>query len=215
VLLALVSGRTVPRPEPWLERDTTTSALITRAYMAAASGEIPRARDLLSKLRARSTTRLGAHGSTPEFIEALIAARTRHWTDVPGRIASPAREGSDRGRPVADPICDRIGTPAERWLVAQAYEQLGQPDSAAAFYLRMLGPEVPGINLIGLVHSFVHQRLVLLYARTGRLEEAERHLAILERNFTHPDPDLRHLLDDARAAVRGARGVAAAQAQSR
>jgi tetratricopeptide (TPR) repeat protein len=207
-LLALLSGRAVPRPEPWLERDTTTSALITRAYLAAAAGDTALAGRLLTKLRVRSTTRLGAHGSTPEFIESCIAARSGRWSDVVGRIARPAREGSDRGRPGSEPTADRIGVPAERWLVAQAYERLGQPDSAAAFYLRMLGPEQPGVGWTALVRSFVHQRLVMLYTHMGRLAEAERHLAMLERDFTRPDPDVRHLLDEARAAVRSAQGMA-------
>jgi hypothetical protein len=182
--------------------------------MAAVSGEIAVARDLLSRLRARPTIRLGAHGSTPEFIEAWIAARAGRWNDVVRLMAQPAREGSDRGREGATiPCYDRIGTPAERWLVAQAYERLDQPDSAAAFYVRMLGPDVPGVNLIGLVHTFVHQRLVLLYARMGRLDEAEQHLAILERDVTRPDPDVLRLLDEARAAVRSARGMARPEAR--
>jgi serine/threonine-protein kinase len=200
-LLALMSGRAVPRPEPWLERDTTTAALITRAYLAAAAADTALAGHLLTDLRARSTTRLGAHGSTPEFIEAYIVAHSGRWSDVVALIARPAREGSDRGRPGSEPTADRIGVPQERWLVAQAYERLGQPDSAAAFYLRMLGPEQPGLGMTALVHSFVHQRLVMLYVHMGRPTEAERHMAILERDFTRPDPDVRHLLDEARSAV--------------
>jgi hypothetical protein len=209
-LLAVMSGRPVPRPEPWLAGDTTTSALITRGYMAAAAGETTLARRMLTQLRARSTTQLGAHGSTPEFIEASIAAAAGRWTDVMRLIAQPARDGSDHGYNFS-PIGDRIGTPAERWLAAQAYERLDQPDSAVAMYLRMLGPDVPIYSLIGLVHPFVHQRLVLLYARMGRLEDAERHLAILERDVTRPDPDVRRLLDEARDAVRITRSMARAE----
>ena len=205
VLLAQLSGRTVPGPEPWLASDTTTSALITRGYMAAAAGETALARRLLARLRARSTTRLGAHGSTPEFIEASILAHAARWDEVVKLIAQPAREGSDQGSQRIDPVSDRIGTVAERWLVAQAYERLDQPDSAAAFYLRMLAP---GQIASGLVHSYALQRLVMLDARMGRLGEAERHLANLERDFSRPDPDVRHLLDEARAAVMNARSIA-------
>ncbi len=92
--------------------------------------------------------------------------------------------------------------------MAQAYERLGQPDSAAAFYLRLLGPEQPAMGWTALVHSFAHQRLVMLYSHMGRLAEAERHMAILERDFTRPDPDVRHLLDEARAAVGYSQGTA-------
>jgi tetratricopeptide (TPR) repeat protein len=199
IFLAVVSGRPVSGLEPWLERDTTTSALITRAFAAVASGDTARARHLLTQLRARSTTRLGAHGSTPEFIEAGIAARAGRWSDVVALIGQPAREGSDRGG--TWPL-DRIGTAPERWLVAQAYEKLGQPDSAAAFYLRMLEPAGSTFD------PFTRLRLVALLARTGRIEKATHELAILERDLTRPDPDVGRKLDEARSAVRAASGVA-------
>ena len=199
IFLAVVSGRPVPGLEPWLERDTTTSALITRAFAAAASGDTARARHQLTQLRARSTTRLGAHGATPEFIEAEIAARAGRWSEVVALIGQPAREGSDRGG--AWPL-DRIGTVPERWLVAQAYERLGQPDSAAAFYRRMLEPAGSTFD------PFTRLRLVALLARMGRIADAGRHLAILERDFTRPDPDVRRILDEARTAVRTASGMA-------
>jgi hypothetical protein len=55
----------------------------------------------------------------------------------------------------------------------------------------------------------------LLDARMGRIGEAEQHLAILEHDVMRPDPDIRHLLDDARAAVRSTRAVARPEAQRR
>jgi hypothetical protein len=109
-------------------------------------------------------------------------------------------------------VDDRIGIPHERWLVAQAYERLDQPDSAVAFHSRMIAPQTPSLGLPGLVHPFVHQRLVMLYTRMGRIEEAARHLAILERDCTRPDPDLRLRIDEARAAVRSARDMSRPQA---
>jgi hypothetical protein len=166
--------------------------------MAAAAGDTAAARRLLSALRALPTTRLAAHGNTVEFIEALIAARGARWGDVVALIAQPARDGSDRG----DSRFDRLGAAPERWLVAQAYERLGQPDSAVAFYDRLLAP-----GALSLTHSFARLRLVMLYARMGRAEAAERHFAVLERDCTNPDPDVRRLLDEARAAVRSARGM--------
>jgi tetratricopeptide (TPR) repeat protein len=198
ILLTLMAGTPVPRPEPWVERDTSTSALITRGYLAAASGDTSTARRLLEALRARSTTRFGAHGSTPAFIEAWIAARAGRWEDVVALIAQPARDGSDRG----GAGMDRVGAPSERWLVAQAYEHLGRPDSAAAFYSRMLSPS-PSFG-----SSFARQRLVVLCAGMGRIAEAETQLTALERDFTRPDPEVRHLLDEARTAVQRARSIA-------
>jgi tetratricopeptide (TPR) repeat protein len=199
VTLALASGQPVPRAAPWLERDTTTSGLITRAYMAAAAGDTSRARRLLAGIRSRPGTRLGANGSTPEFIEACIAARAGRWGDAIALIAVAAREGSDRG----DALFDRIGVTPERLLVAQAYERLGEPDSAAAFYLRLLGPECSRS-----LDSFAHQSLVMIYARMGRREEAEMHWQAFSVVFTSPDPVVRHLLDEARTAIVGLRAMA-------
>jgi hypothetical protein len=196
-MLAIAYGRPVPPAEPWVERDTTASGFITRAYLAAASGDTTSARRLLLELRARPSTRRGLHGATPEFVEACIAARGGRWGTVVELVAQAAREGSDRG----SGIVDRIGVAPERLLVAQAYEQLGRPDSAAAFYERLLAPESSRM-----LDSFARARLVVLYARMARWAEAGKHLAILERDFTRPDGDVRHLLDEARTAVRNARG---------
>ncbi len=200
VTLALASGRPVPRPEPWIERDTSTSAIITRGYLAAAAGDTSRARRLLSQLRTRSSVRLGTHGATPEFIEACIAAQARRWEDVLSLVAQPAREGADRG----SLGIDRIGVAPERWLVARAYEQLGRSDSAAAFYARLLAPDNANRSL----HSFARARLAVLHARMGHGPEARRQLEILEHDFTRPDPDVRRFLDEARAAVAGLRPAA-------
>ena len=108
---------------------------------------------------------------------------------------------------------DRIGPAQEQWLVSQAYEQLGQLDSAAAFCRRALAIPGSGFDNFLIGHSFIRQRLVLLCARTGRLEEAERELAVFERDFTHPDPDVRHLRDEAHSAVRSARVMSGPAAQ--
>jgi hypothetical protein len=56
----------------------------------------------------------------------------------------------------------------------------------------------------GLTHSFAHQRLVLLYARLGQLDEARRHWRVFSETFTTPDPELVHLVDEARAALASA-----------
>lgn len=203
VTLALASGRPVPAPAAWLERDTTTSALITRVYAAAARGDTTTARRQLAELRSRGSTRLGAHGSTPEFLEACIAARAGRWADVVSLIAKAALEGTDRG----SGSWDRIGVAPERLLVAQAYEQLGRPDSAAAFYSSLLDPDNPARTL----DSIARLKIVVLSARMGRSADAERHLAILKRDISNPDPDVARMLDEARAAVRVRRGLEMSQ----
>ena len=56
----------------------------------------------------------------------------------------------------------------------------------------------------GIAYSFAHQRLVLLYARMGRLEDARRHWKIFSETFTNPDPEVAHLVEEAREALLNA-----------
>jgi hypothetical protein len=58
--------------------------------------------------------------------------------------------------------------------------------------------------LRGLTHSFAHQRLVVLYARMGRPADARRHWRVFSETFTTPDPEMVHLVDEARAALASA-----------
>jgi tRNA A37 N6-isopentenylltransferase MiaA len=67
-------------------------------------------------------------------------------------------------------------------------------------------------GLRGVVVPFAHLRLVTLFARMGWLADAERHLAVVERCFTTPDPEVRRMLEEARSAVRSARGMARPEA---
>lgn len=98
-----------------------------------------------------------------------------------------------------------------RWLVAQAYESLGRPDSAAAYLELLLSPlgRVDQEYLArGIAFSFAHRRLVLLYARLGRLEDARRHWEIFKETLAHPDPEMRPLIEEARAALTSVEGMA-------
>jgi len=41
----------------------------------------------------------------------------------------------------------------------------------------------------------------------GRREDAERHWREFSAAFTNPDPEVKHLLDEARAAIAGLRSM--------
>jgi hypothetical protein len=197
VLLALAWGLDLPKLPAGCERDTSGTALISNAYIAAAAGDSVTARRLVVLLRATASGRYGAYGNTPEFLEAVVAARAGRWPDVVRLVAEPARLGRDRGN---DRI-DRIGPQHERWLVAYAYEQMQMPDSAAAFYRKLLGSDWGGAPMLW---SLAHARLAVLAASAGRAGEAAHHLAVLERECTRPDAFAQRQLDQARAAVRDA-----------
>ena len=93
-------------------------------------------------------------------------------------------------------------------LLAEAHEAAGQLDSAAVYYDKLGSPAESARRYeffaSGLTYSFAHQRLVVLYARMGRVEDAERHWEIFSETFTNPDPDLVHLVDEARDVVAAA-----------
>lgn len=100
---------------------------------------------------------------------------------------------------------------AIRWLAAEAFERLDRPDSAAAYFERAIAPVAEhSSDRIGgrLAFSFGHRRLVLLYARMGRPEEARRHWEAFSQTFTRPDPELLPLIEEARAALASAEGMA-------
>ena len=112
-------------------------------------------------------------------------------------------------RPFADVRASGLpyfSQPAQ-WLLAGAYERQGQLDSAAAQLERLAawqGSRGAYGSQRGLTHSFAHQRLVLLYARLSRLADARRHWQVFSTTFTNPDPELVHLVDEARAALASA-----------
>jgi hypothetical protein len=59
-----------------------------------------------------------------------------------------------------------------------------------------------------MAYSYAHRRLVLVYARMGRLEEARRHWEIFSATFTRPDPEMEPLVEEARAALMSAEAMA-------
>jgi tetratricopeptide (TPR) repeat protein len=201
VSLASISGTLVPNPTPILAHDTTTRSIITRGWRDAAAGDLTAARRELAALRRKSPDDLARSGAAAQFIEATIAASEGRWKDVVRSIGPTALRGDDG----ATFRWGRVGAAPERWLVAVAHEHVGPPDSAAVAFERLLdSPQGRGLSLFP---PYAHQRLVMIYARMGRREDAERHWEAFSREFTHPDPEVRHLLDEARSAIETLRAM--------
>jgi tetratricopeptide (TPR) repeat protein len=198
---AMITGTPIPGPDSVTARDTTTWGVVTRGWRAALVRDLPAARRELSGLRRRSPDELRRAGAAADFLEASIAAAEDRWSDVIRLIGPVARRGDDLGYL----SLERIGPTLERWLVAEAYDRTGPPDSAAAAFERVLEP--PESRGIIYFPVYAHQRLVMIYARMGRREDAERHWREFSATFTNPDPEVRHLLDEARTAIMGLRAV--------
>ena len=202
LFLGVVSGTEIPAVLPGVTGDTTFKSVITRGWHAALVGDLPGARRELRDLLRRTADNLARAGAAADFLEASISASEGRWSDVIRLIGPVALRGDDLGQDVS---WGRIGPTPERWLVAEAYEHLGPPDSAAAAFERVLEP--PESQGISSFPPYAHQRLVMIYARMGRREDAERHWREFSAAFTNPDPEVRHLLDEARAAIAGLRSM--------
>jgi tetratricopeptide (TPR) repeat protein len=204
-MLALFSQGVATAPGEPGRWDSTTTGLVTRGAWAAAAGDTATARRLMATIRTRSSADIARQGFTPAVLEAWIAARGGRWQDVLEDLGPAALQGEPLG------YVQFQSAPLVRWLVAEAYERLGQPDSAAAYFERAIAP--PPSGGVDFAHSrmassFGHRRLALLYARLGRWQEARRHLEIFSETFARPDPEMAPLIQDARAVLAGAGGMA-------
>jgi tetratricopeptide (TPR) repeat protein len=140
---------------------------------------------------------------------ALIAGwldwRRQRWSRVLEDLRETARGGLREGVP---PV-EGLRLPA-RWLMADAFEKLSQPDSAAVYLGLMLDP--PGrhtrvLSTRGLSEPFVRRRLVALNVALGRIGEARRQWDQLAETCTRPNPPLAAMLYDTRTALLSAEAM--------
>ena len=206
LLLMVAGGGTPQRPDLATARDTSVAGLITQGWWAAVAGDVSRARQLLRRVRARPQAELARHGEGPVLLEAWIAAGSGEWEEAVRLLGPAARRGVELGY-----VTDGVGRVPMRWLIGEAWERLGRPDSAAAYLELALSAErmfwderLP----IRMVSPWAHCRLVLLYARMGRIEDARRHWEILRETVRTPDPEIQPLIAEARAALASAEGMA-------
>jgi serine/threonine-protein kinase len=191
-------------PGSW---DSTTAGLVVHGAWAAATGDTTLARRLTTEIRRRSAPDLARQGFFgPAMVEAWLAARAGRWQEVLRLLGPAALQGEARGYALVQ------SAPLIRWLVAEAYEHVDRPDSAAVYFERAIAPVPEGgtdFAQVRMASSFAHQRLVLVYSRIGRLEEARRHWEILSTTFTRPDPELKPLFEESRAAFVNTEATAA------
>ena len=200
-MLALFSHGVQADPRDPGRWDNTTAGLVTQGQWAAAAGDTASARRLLATIRTRSAPDIARQGFTPALVQAWIAARTGRWQEVQRELGSAAIQGEARGYVLFQ------SAPLVRWLVAEAYERMDSPDSAAAYFERAIAPAPAGgveFAYPRMASAFGHRRLVLLYARVGRLQDARRHWEIFQQAFTTPDPDLLPMIEEARQTLAAA-----------
>ena len=204
--LAVVSAGAIPIPrDPWAG-DSSAATLITRGLRAVIVGDGVAAQRLLDAARAGKRHELASEEYALALLGARITALTGRW-DEAARMLGPIASR----RPSAGTAFLVGGATAVRWFLADAFERLDQPDSSAAYLeLALSDPASAGSepHLRGITVPFIHRRLVLLYARTGRLEDARRHWQVFSETVRTPDPEIQPLIAEARAALASAEGMA-------
>jgi serine/threonine protein kinase/tetratricopeptide (TPR) repeat protein len=160
--------------------------------------------------RHRSTSDLafalrGAAEDSVALLEASLASSRQDW-DTTISLARPWA----RSRGPSASVWEM--RPYMRILAARAFEGIGEPDSAATYYELALLPD--GLRMTeyacaALGGVFVRNHLARLYAKMGRLDDARRHMTVLDAQVMKPDPDIAKMLSETRAALASAEGMAA------
>jgi tetratricopeptide (TPR) repeat protein len=212
LMLATMSGGAVPLPRDTWAGDTTTATLITRGLRAAVAGDRAGAERLWSAVRARGRGELRWQGAAPTLLEARIHGLAGRWGDA-ARVLQPIASQRREFGPVVAPV----GMSAVRWFLADVLEALGHPDSAAIWLERVVSDPAAAFReseFRGIAVPFAHRRLALLYARMSRVQDASRHWRVFSQTFVAPDPEVKPLIEEARAAQAGAKEATQARGGS-
>jgi len=206
LMLTIASQGAIPLPTDSWARDSSAAGLITRGLRAAIAGDRVAAQRYLDAARALPRTEWQLHGAARALLEARIAMLEGRWEEA----ARTLRPVSAQPHEVGFRLPYRVGISIFRWSLADVFEHLGQPDSAAVVLERMTsdpGPARQEWHARGILLPFAHRRLVLLYARMGRLEDARRQWEIFSTTVRTPDSELQPLIAEARAALESAGGA--------
>jgi tetratricopeptide (TPR) repeat protein len=199
-LVLHVATRTSVRASDFgaLPPDSAPYEELTRALWDIEAGDTAAARTIFSRVQGLPPAQRARTDANITIVEARLEAAAGRPAEAVRLLLPLTQRGT----------LDKWGlTQQMRWMLANAYERLGQPDSAAAQLERLAawqGASKVDANQRGLTDSFARQRLVLLYSRMGRLADARRHWRVFSETFTTPDPEMVHLVDEARAAVASA-----------
>jgi hypothetical protein len=161
-------------------------------------GDTARAEREYRGLKADTTAVNKTMGVEVSMLRAWIYSREGRWERVPELLAADAWVGINGGAWWWGSLNLR------RWLVAEAYEKTGRPDSAAAFFrtlTRATRSNWPQADSRGLVHSFALRRLASLEEQMGQSDSARIHWQQFLQTFTRPDPEFRPFVAEAELKV--------------
>jgi tetratricopeptide (TPR) repeat protein len=162
-------------------------------------GDTSEAKRVAARLRASrdsATSDLFEQAFEPmlALLDAAVARRRGDWRTVATMLGPSAQRLHGQGYGyVGDP--DLLW-----WVLAEAYEQLGQPDSAI-YQLRSVLNGRDDYLWHVLSFSAAHFKLGQLYAQKGDREQALQHYTTFLDAFTDPDPEYVWMVTEARAEV--------------
>jgi serine/threonine-protein kinase len=204
VLLALVSGRTLPDLPGPLARDTTPGGRVLSGLWETARGDPVALQQLRVAVEAWDDVARRRMGPGPTVVEALAAVRSGDPRRAVEILGPAAFEGEHDAFSL-----DRVDGMFMRWIVARAYDDLGLADSAAAYLELVLDPTRMAFMhypLRGIPYPFAHYRLARLYERRGMPDRALEHWQALIETLSQPDTETEPLRKEAEAAVRRLEG---------
>jgi tetratricopeptide (TPR) repeat protein len=192
----LALGRPLPAPEDcsddgsnWQQRGVETEHS-WNAVIPTVMGH----QDLVADWRPAVTAALSNFSPHVGAFHNRLLSALEHAVSGNWRAVTETVQSLDNPREVG-----LSGTTALRWLAGDAYERLGQLDSAAVYFHRVADSAnfLQGeYDLRGFTYPFAQRRLAFIYAGMGDRSRAEHHWDVFRNTFTDPDPELRWLLEE-------------------
>ena len=193
-LLALTTGLPVPNASAALTSDTTPGGMVARGIRLALRGDTTAARAMLTRLSALPPAPRARLGAGAEVIDALIATAAHRWDDVIAIVGPASRAGEHDAADV-----DRVPSVMTRFIVANAYGQLGRLDSAVATMQRAVAytSVPPGhLSLRGFAYPAGERRIAQWSALRGDAALSKQAWSDFAAVFTTPDLSLRAWRDE-------------------
>ena len=190
IMLDLACGTLPVRAPGAAPVEIPASNHLALGFAAIARRDLAGARRELADLPSADVAAAPGSENGRVLLEACIIGREGRWDEAAKLLAPLARLGERPGI--------RVRPVFERWLAGDAFEQSGQPDSAAVYFERALDPS--GLFwetrvLVRMLTPYVHLRLARLCAQLGWPADAEAHRAAGRALLVDADTDVRSLLN--------------------
>jgi len=193
--LCMARGSVPAFPVLRTEYDTTATASVWRLVWAAESNRLDLVDSLLVVVNALDRPTRRRYRQAIPYARACILAHSGNWKGAAEELRTIASSAS------AEPV----GFLAVDWLLGVALAQLRDLPSAVAQFERVQSGERCWTWWDWLrrpiYRPYALQKLVLLYSRMGREDDARRCWEALRTTMTDPDPELQPMLEEARASL--------------